>query len=74
MKKPIQVFLAGDSTVSDCPPHEAPMAGWGQVFGQLFSEGVLVAIMPKVERAPILLWRKEGFKQLPNASHKAIIC
>lgn len=42
MKKPIQVFLAGDSTVSDCPPHEAPMAGWGQVFGQLFSEGVLV--------------------------------
>ncbi len=42
MKKPIQVFLAGDSTVSDCPPHEAPMAGWGQVFGQLFSEDVLV--------------------------------
>ncbi|MGB9944655.1 rhamnogalacturonan acetylesterase, partial [Bacillus subtilis] len=42
MKKPIQVFLAGDSTVSDCPPHEAPMAGWGQVFGQLFSEEVVV--------------------------------
>ncbi|MDY7433596.1 rhamnogalacturonan acetylesterase [Bacillus halotolerans] len=42
MEKPIQVFLAGDSTVSDCPPHEAPMAGWGQVFGQLFTEQVKV--------------------------------
>ncbi|PSA89917.1 rhamnogalacturonan acetylesterase [Bacillus atrophaeus] len=42
MEKQIQVFLAGDSTVSDCPPHEAPMAGWGQVLGRLFSQDVKV--------------------------------
>lgn len=67
MEKPIQVFLAGDSTVSDCPPHEAPMAGWGQVFGQLFTEQVKVRNHAKGERAPTLLWRKEGFRRLLSA-------
>ena len=38
----IQVFLAGDSTVANCPEHEAPMAGWGQVLGSFFTEQVIV--------------------------------
>lgn len=36
----MKLFLAGDSTVADCPPHEAPMAGWGQVIGPLLPAGV----------------------------------
>ncbi|OLS42163.1 rhamnogalacturonan acetylesterase [Bacillus sp. MRMR6] len=34
----INIFLAGDSTVANCPPQEAPMAGWGQVFQAFFTE------------------------------------
>lgn len=40
--KQIQLFLAGDSTVASCPEHEAPMAGWGQVFQSFFSNDVIV--------------------------------
>lgn len=38
----INIFLAGDSTVANCPPQEAPMAGWGQVFQTFFSEQVRI--------------------------------
>jgi len=41
-KRPVQIFLAGDSTVANCPPHEAPMAGWGQVFQSFFTDEVKV--------------------------------
>ncbi|MCI4140243.1 rhamnogalacturonan acetylesterase, partial [Bacillus vallismortis] len=48
MEKANQVFLAGDTTESDSPPHDAPMAGWGQVFGQMFSEDVTLHNHDKV--------------------------
>ncbi|ULT58194.1 rhamnogalacturonan acetylesterase [Neobacillus drentensis] len=41
-KRPVQIFLAGDSTVANCPPHEAPMAGWGQVIQSFFTDEVKV--------------------------------
>jgi len=41
-KRPVQIFLAGDSTVANCPPHEAPMAGWGQVLQSFFTDEVKV--------------------------------
>lgn len=42
MKKKIRLFLAGDSTVATCPPHEAPMAGWGQVAAEFFTDQVTI--------------------------------
>lgn len=36
--KHIQLFIAGDSTAASCPEHEAPMAGWGQLFQEYFKE------------------------------------
>ena len=47
----VAIFLAGDSTVANCPPQEAPMAGWGQVFQQFFQEGVLVVNKAKGGRS-----------------------
>ena len=41
-KRPIKIYLAGDSTVAYCPPNEAPMAGWGQIFQSFFTEDVKV--------------------------------
>ncbi|PAK40485.1 rhamnogalacturonan acetylesterase [Bacillus licheniformis] len=47
-KKPkVTVYLAGDSTVADCPPHEAPMAGWGQMLPLFFSDEAGVVNMAK---------------------------
>ncbi|PMC38077.1 rhamnogalacturonan acetylesterase [Bacillus sp. UMB0899] len=42
MKDLYTIYLAGDSTVANCPSHEAPMAGWGQTFHEFFSENVLI--------------------------------
>jgi lysophospholipase L1-like esterase len=42
MKTPIHLYLAGDSTVANCPEHESPMAGWGQLFQTFFTEDVVV--------------------------------
>jgi lysophospholipase L1-like esterase len=36
------IFLAGDSTVANCPRSEAPMAGWGQVFQSFFTDDIKV--------------------------------
>lgn len=36
------VYLAGDSTVSSYGANAAPMAGWGQMLGELFEDGVAV--------------------------------
>lgn len=41
-KQKVSVYLAGDSTVADCPPHEAPMAGWGQLFPLCFTREIKV--------------------------------
>ncbi|MEH7094101.1 rhamnogalacturonan acetylesterase [Neobacillus vireti] len=41
-KPPINIYLAGDSTVANCPPNEAPMAGWGQVFQSFFTDDVKI--------------------------------
>jgi len=38
----ISIYLAGDSTVANCPEHEAPMAGWGQVIQSFFNSPVVV--------------------------------
>ncbi len=38
--RPITIYLAGDSTVANCPPHETPMAGWGQWFQSFFTDDV----------------------------------
>ena len=40
--KRINVFLAGDSTMANCPNFEKPMAGWGQLFSEFFTEEVRV--------------------------------
>jgi len=42
MQPKTHVFLAGDSTVASCPEHEAPMAGWGQMFQSFFCDEVLI--------------------------------
>lgn len=40
--KNVHIYIAGDSTVSDCPPNEEPRAGWGQVINQFFHENVII--------------------------------
>lgn len=42
MMNGIQIFLAGDSTVCDCPPNEEPRAGWGQLLQPFFRGNVKV--------------------------------
>lgn len=41
-KSKITIFLAGDSTVSSYPSSLAPRAGWGQVFGMMFNDKIIV--------------------------------
>ncbi|MEH7222649.1 rhamnogalacturonan acetylesterase [Bacillus sp. JJ1566] len=42
MMKNIHIYIAGDSTVSDCPPNEEPRAGWGQVLHHYFLDNVII--------------------------------
>ncbi|WFA06604.1 rhamnogalacturonan acetylesterase [Bacillus sp. HSf4] len=46
-KPKVTVFLAGDSTVAECPPHEAPMAGWGQAFPLFFTDEARIVNLAK---------------------------
>ena len=39
---PTQVFLVGDSTMSDKPDLTKPERGWGMLFGQFFDNSVLI--------------------------------
>ncbi|WP_346208095.1 rhamnogalacturonan acetylesterase [Caldifermentibacillus hisashii] len=39
-KEHVQIFIAGDSTVADCPPGEEPRAGWGQLLKNFFTNNV----------------------------------
>lgn len=41
-EKPITIYLAGDSTVSDYSSSLAPRAGWGQVLAKYFDNQVVV--------------------------------
>jgi len=42
MEKSYTIYLAGDSTVANCPSHESPMAGWGQTFHEFFQGNILI--------------------------------
>ncbi|MCF7619232.1 rhamnogalacturonan acetylesterase [Bacillus sonorensis] len=46
-KPKASMYLAGDSTVADCPPHEAPMAGWGQLLPAFFTKEVNIVNLAK---------------------------
>lgn len=41
------IHLIGDSTVAACPPHESPMAGWGQVLANLIEHRLGVQLTVK---------------------------
>lgn len=41
-KRPVKLFIAGDSTAASYPEQEAPMAGWGQFLGAFFTEEIQV--------------------------------
>lgn len=41
-QKKINVFLAGDSTVSTYPSSKSPKAGWGQMIDEMFDEQIVV--------------------------------
>ncbi|WP_046176278.1 rhamnogalacturonan acetylesterase [Domibacillus indicus] len=51
MEKQICLFIAGDSTAASCPPHEAPMAGWGQVAAEFFTDKAKVVNAAKGGRS-----------------------
>ncbi|MEM1502592.1 rhamnogalacturonan acetylesterase [Domibacillus sp. 8LH] len=51
MGKKLCLFIAGDSTAADCPPHEAPMMGWGQVAADCFTDKVKVVNAAKGGRS-----------------------
>lgn len=42
MEESFTIYLAGDSTVANCPSNEAPMAGWGQTFHHFFQDHVVI--------------------------------
>ncbi|MED2943396.1 rhamnogalacturonan acetylesterase [Bacillus swezeyi] len=46
-KPKVAVYLAGDSTAADCPPHEAPMAGWGQLLPLYFTSEAKIVNLAK---------------------------
>jgi len=41
-RKPVRIFIAGDSTAATYPQEQEPMAGWGQMIGRLFGPEVEV--------------------------------
>jgi lysophospholipase L1-like esterase len=40
-KRPITIFLAGDSTMAMKQPDKRPETGWGEMLGQYFREGTV---------------------------------
>ncbi|MEL7589146.1 MAG: rhamnogalacturonan acetylesterase [Prolixibacteraceae bacterium] len=40
--RPITIFMIGDSTMANKVPERSPETGWGQVFGQFFTDKVKV--------------------------------
>jgi lysophospholipase L1-like esterase len=42
-RRPVHIFMIGDSTMADKKPKEFPEMGWGQALGDFFSDSVVVA-------------------------------
>src|SRR3982750_95362 len=40
-RRPVSIFLAGDSTCAAKQPEKRPETGWGEMFGQHFKEGTV---------------------------------
>lgn len=55
----MKIILAGDSTVANCPEHEAPMAGWGQYLSDYLAEDVQVNNIAKGGSTTVS-FREEG--------------
>ena len=41
-KRPVTIFLAGDSTMATKLPEKRPETGWGEMLGQHFKKGTVV--------------------------------
>ncbi|WP_282936455.1 rhamnogalacturonan acetylesterase [Paenibacillus sp. RC67] len=42
MQPKTRFYIAGDSTAANYPPEQSPMAGWGQMIGELLTNDVAV--------------------------------
>src|SRR3954468_76164 len=40
-KRPVTIFMAGDSTMAIKQPDKRPETGWGEMFGQHFKDGAV---------------------------------
>ena len=62
----IRIFIAGDSTACNYPHTGAnnryPQTGWGQVFGELFTDDVLVVNCARSGRSSKSFLREENYK------------
>ncbi|WP_051620595.1 rhamnogalacturonan acetylesterase [Paenibacillus sp. UNC451MF] len=38
MQPKTRIYIAGDSTAANYPPEQSPMAGWGQMIGELLTD------------------------------------
>lgn len=70
----IRIFIAGDSTACNYP-HEGennrfPQTGWGQVFGELFTDDVLVINCARSGRSSRSFLREENYKFICNNIQK----
>ncbi len=69
-KSKIRIFIAGDSTACNYP-HEGennrfPQTGWGQVFGELFDDSVLVVNCARSGRSSKSFLREENFRYIAD--------
>lgn len=67
-KNKTRIFIAGDSTACNYP-HEGennryPQTGWGQVFGELFADSILVVNRARSGRSSKSFLREENFKYI----------
>lgn len=62
----IRIFIAGDSTACNYPHsgsnNRYPQTGWGQVFGELFTDDVLVVNCARSGRSSRSFLREENYK------------
>lgn len=64
----IRIFIAGDSTACNYPHTGAnnryPQTGWGQVFGELFTDDILVVNCARSGRSSKSFLREENFRYI----------
>ena len=69
-KTKIRIFIAGDSTACNYPHggenNRFPQTGWGQVFGELFNDAVLVVNCARSGRSSKSFLREENFKYISD--------